>query len=577
MPEDYYVNSGIRQGTSGFGSCSKSVAVALLPDRLDIIARRGQSIAFTKRISITLASDPVAWISDLHRICELLKEVVQENNLGGIPTFVVYDSPTQIVDLVNFDISSPNQAREATILSCAESIPYSLDEAVTEAIVIGRDPSEDDPQTHILLVADRQDVASAIVEMIEDAGLEFRTATPLHATIIAKLACTSLNNSHTYQGWLYAGNNNSFFVVAGNGKLLFGRNIQIGLETLVESLTRPIHSISDSPAVELDMAAARKILHKYGVASGDKVVNHEPKLTLNQIVPLMQPILQRFVVELRQSLRFSLPQLQSEPITIAITGPGCSVPGFALLLGQELDLPVTVDSRYEDYDYSCPSSPGNDAVIATNNRPFLERMNLQPPEVAHQQTTKRIGRWFLAGLVASLAIVAMDTLSMQLRINGLLVQEEEIAGQVAGMDSLRRTQTQLISAVKDMDILNATMDEHIGGCFDMRSILQELSQLTPQSIKLNNLAFMRSSKGLLATFDGFATANETIEQESELESYIDLLKQSPLFTDVLLRNVQIAVVNGSSGDRFEASFRAIELPFKYVSANDSPNKAELKP
>ena len=207
MSEDHYVNSGTRQGTTGFGLSSKSVAVALLPDRLDIIARNGQSIEFAQRISIELGTDPVAWISDLRHIGELLKEVVQENDLGGIPTFVVYNSPTQIVDLAELNISSASQAREAAILSCAEAIPYSLDAAVTEAIVIGHDPTDDEPQTHVLLVADRQDIATAIVDMIEEAGLEFQTATPLQATIIAKLAGSALRNSQAYQGWLYLGNN----------------------------------------------------------------------------------------------------------------------------------------------------------------------------------------------------------------------------------------------------------------------------------------------------------------------------------------------------------------------------------
>lgn len=577
ISEDQYVNSGIRQGTTGLGLSSKSVAVALLPDRMDIIARSGQSIEFARRILIKLDSDPVVWISNVRQICDLLKDVVEENDLRGIPTYVVYDSPTQVVDLVGFNINSPSQAREAAILSCAESIPYSLDVAVTEAIVIGRDPSDDDPQTHVLLAADRQDITTAIVDLIEEAGLVFQTATPLQATVIASLAGTSLHNSHTYQGWLYAGNSSSFFVVAGQGKLRFGRNIQIGLETLVESLTRPIRSTRDTPAVELDMATARKILHKYGVASGNEVINHEPRLTLNQIVPLTQPILQRFVVELRQSLRYGLSQSQNQPITLAITGPGCSIPGFASLLGQELNLPVTVDSRYVDYDYSCPSSPGNDAVIATNNRPFLERMSVQPPDVSRKQDSTHIRRWLLASLVAALAIVGMNTLSMELRLNGLRTQEKAIVGQLAGIEALQKTKTQLFGAIEDMDKLNTTIADHIGGYYDLRSILQELSLITPQSIQLDNLVFMRGSDGLIATMNGFAIAAKAAEQKSELEAFIELLKQSPLFTNVLLKNVQVAIVNENSGDRFEASFQAIELPSSYVSVNIATSKGGLKP
>ena len=151
----------------------------LWPDRFDVVVRKLGTVVAARRIPITLSDDPNQWPKDVYNEADHLREVVAELGVEGAPTVVVYVSPTQAVDLVSLTMDSPSQARKAAILGCMETIPYPFDTAVAEAAVIGRDDTETDAQTHVVVAVDRQDVTGAIVEMTEAAGLDFQSATPI--------------------------------------------------------------------------------------------------------------------------------------------------------------------------------------------------------------------------------------------------------------------------------------------------------------------------------------------------------------------------------------------------------------
>ncbi len=554
------MSPGIRLATPDFGLKPKSVAVALLPDRIDVVVRTRGALVAARRIPITLSFDPNTWAKGVREAADDLRDVVVELGVERAPTAVVYTSPTQAVDLVSLKLDSPSQARAAAILGCMETIPYPFDAAVVEAAVIGRDRAEDNGQIHVVVAADRQDVTGAIVEMTEAAGLEFQSATPIAATIIARLAGQALRNLPTERGWLYVGDHGSFFVLGGRGILRFGRAITIGLETLVESLTRPIRSSGTAERSELDVREARDILYRRGIAGADEVVHDDPRLTMSQLAPLVQPVLQRFVVELRQSIRFGVPEIERDSVMLVVTGPGSAVPGFAALLGRELALPVSLDSRYAAYVYDSPASAGSDGNLAVANRRYLTQMNLQPKEITQRRQARRLRRWLWTGVSAALVIIALNTLWLEVRLGELRGQEAALAHETAGLETLHDTQARLAAAVQAMDGLRGTIAQQIGAHVDFHALFQELSRLTPQSIQLTTLSFRRAGDQMIGTASGYAAASQDANGQTELEPFIKALKLSPIIDNVELMNVRVASVGGTTGERFEAGFQAIAIP-----------------
>ncbi len=101
---------------------AKTVAIELLPDRIDVAVRRGNQVVGGTRIPIALDSEPDEWARVVRGSAGLLRDVVQELGVSGAPAVVVYRSPTQAVELVSVPLRSVGQARDAAVLSGTESL-----------------------------------------------------------------------------------------------------------------------------------------------------------------------------------------------------------------------------------------------------------------------------------------------------------------------------------------------------------------------------------------------------------------------------------------------------------------------
>ena len=94
-------------------------------------------------------------------------------------------------------------------------------------------------------------------------------------------------------------------------------------------------------------------------------------------MPQIQPVLQRYVVELRQSLRFGLPEEERDAIEISVSGPGSMIFGLPELIAWELKLKFSVDSQPSGFDHKSPGTEGSVRVEAMENTSFRDQLNLQ--------------------------------------------------------------------------------------------------------------------------------------------------------------------------------------------------------
>ncbi len=536
----------------------KTVVIALLPDRVDVAVRRGGRTLGGKRIPIELDSDPGDWLKTVQSSVPALQAVVDELGIEGAPTVVVYRSPTQSVELVSLPLRSATQARGAALLTGTESLPYSVRDALCEALVVGRDSGRDEPQTHAVVAAERDDIAGAIVELVESSGLSFVSATPTDAVLLARIVRAALREKSADRGWLYIGEMSSFFVVTGQGMLRVRRCINIGLQTIATSLTRPIRSRTGGDPIELSPEVARQILHSSGV-NIDRVTHGPIELSRDQIMPLMQPVLQRYIVELRQSLRFGLSDEQRRRLSITVMGPGSAIPGLVDLIARELGVQAASDPQQADYDYRVPGSEGSELVDATSDRRLLSNLNLQSRGTADRRRLGRLRRWLWTGAAAAIAMVAFDGFQSHLGLEQARQDVEDLVREATRMQEIEATRVRLVEAVEAMTTLQQIVVDQIGGHADLSAFMQELTHLTPESVRLTALSFRHDGDTTRGQLTGYAFAVEAGGAD-RLEDFIEALKSSPLVEDVVLEKVNIGALHGRSGRRFDAHLIAISVP-----------------
>jgi Tfp pilus assembly PilM family ATPase len=510
---------------------STTVAIELLSDRIDVAAIKGGRVGSSRRIPVELPSESTAWAKSVRSAGDNLRSAIEEMAVSGAPARVVYRSPTQAVDLASFELRSASQACAAAKLPCMESLSYAGTAALCEAMAVGRDRSGPNRRWHVVVAADRIDVVRAIVETVESAGLAFESAIPIDAAIMAGLVHRALEHQGAQHGWLHFGKHSSFFIIGGQGRISFERSIALGTETIVRSLTRPIR-LPDEEAIELDHDTAKKIVHEHGIPETDEAVHDDPQLTRRHIMPQIQPVLQRYVVELRQSLRFGLPESERDSIDIAVSGPGSTVPGLSELMAWELKLKIAPDPQYASFDYRVPADKGSELLDATKDRRFLDCLNLQPGDTAERRQIGRMRRWMWSGAAVALAMIAFDGVRLGLRLSDTRREEATLKTAAAELKSLEQTHQKLNSALVAMGELEQTLAEEIGARADLGAILQELSRLAPESVRLNSMRFSREEGVMVA----------------------------PLFINAVLNNVDLDAAGERSGRRFEATSQVVLAP-----------------
>jgi len=526
---------------------------------MDVAVVGGNGIAASARLPLELSNEPTTWAKTVRGTGGELKEIVRELGAEGCSVRVLYRSPAQSVDLHSFALRTSSQACAAAVLPLAESLPYSINSANLDAVAVGRDASGADRRWHVVVGADRGDIIRAIVEMVETAGLQFDSATPIDAAILAGVVRSALAYAGPQHGWLHFGKHSSFFVLGGSGRVRFVRSIALGTETIVSALTRPIRSGDEAP-INLDRDTAQRIFYDHGIPDNDDVLDESLQIRRRHIMPQIQPVLQRYVVELRQSLRFGLSEDERTAIEITVSGPGSTIPGLSELIAWELNLKFTTDARYIDYDFRAPAGDGSELRDALGNTQFLDRLNLQPAEAALRRQASRLRRWLWTGAAAAMVFIALDAVQISSKLSDARRQAAAVSIAAQEGAGMQETHRKILAAGAALHELEQTIAAEAGAALDMRAILQELSLATPASIKLNSVRFTRLGDIVTARLHGRAIEIDKATGQTEVRLFIMALKKSPLFRDAGLRDVERGSFAEGNGERFEASFEAVLAP-----------------
>lgn len=569
---------------------TRRVIIELLPTSIIVALSDGGRVVASRQLDVRLLVEPAEWVKGVAHLATPIGEFVREHNAQGVPATVLYRSPTQAVDLVSLALGSRSEACAAAQLGIFDAVSYSPTSAVCEAVVVGRDRSHGQPrQYHIVVAADRDDIIHAIVHMVEEAGLSFASATPRDATVLAKLAQSSLEcaaSSDKGSATLYIGDYSSHFLYASNGSLCFSRKVNLGVRSMAEVLARPFrlerregsaNVAADDGMIRLSEAEALAILLKHGLANRTARVHEELQLHCYDLLPLIQPMLQRSIVELRQSLRFGVPDEAREGVAITCTGPGSSVPGIAELISAELEVPVVRDAAMEVGVN--PDSGDTDCLLHfdASDASFCEEMNLQPAPMAQARRVSRLKRWMWTGAAAAIAVIAFDAVRFNVRAAEARRTAEALTSRAASDEALRATAKRLMTSMEQMKQLDQLIDQEIGARVDFRAALHELSRITPRSVRYTNITFRRSQGVMAGSLSGFAVQASNDLQSTELRSLVEALRDSPLFANVVLGSVQFTSLGDRSGEQFETSLHALPARTTMAQTNVASAREENAP
>lgn len=533
----------------------KNVVIELMPAWIDVTVLRAGDEPETRRLPVTPESDPASWIKVLRRCAVSLREHVDELGIAGAEATVLYRSPTQVIDIMGFPVSASRQAIDAAELGCIDALPYSSLSAVTRALILGRDAHGEEKATHVLVAAERDDVAETIFKVLGEAGLRVGSMTPIEGAVMARFFRGELTRNEPSRATLYLGDHTSWFVVTDHGRLLYARRIDLGIESLVMSMTRPLYRSTGEEPVELTIDDARRVLHRFGVPLFNAEIDPKKGLRGEHMIPLVQPVLQRFIVEIRQSLRFGVDEEYRTKAVFDLKGPGSVLPRVGTLLAEELDLELLEHDPEAD---GAPVPEMGERTEALIDRRTLGQLNLLPRDESRRRRTHRIRRWLWTGAAAAILVIAADGTRQHLRLEAVRDNAEMFAAQVQDLEALEKTRAKLEAVLGARTHVESSIRSELGRRADYRATMKEISRITPESVRLGMLRIDRMDRTSVVRLGGSAFRDD--DGRTELQRFIESIKDSPLFTTVVLQNVHLAAIGGRDGEQFEATFEIVSVP-----------------
>lgn len=552
------------------------VAIELSPSRLEVAVLRGRKVARAAAVRIHCPDWEPRWPAALDSMKKELADLVTGLGASGATATVLLSGPTAAVNVHSCPARAGSAAAcSAAILALGNNFVGPIEESARAVLPLLRDRAaagaNDKPMRHVLAFADSEPTAQAVARWIESAGLRFGGLIPLDAVeaLAAVHAATSTGDRADVRASLWIGEHHSVLAVGTPGHLRFVRSIALGTESLVDALTRPIvrrGAPSGGDGITLSREQGRSLLMRAGIPEISQIIDEERGLDGGAILPLLQPTLQRFSLEVKQSLRFGLTESERNGAMLSILGAGRLCPGLEANLRGHL---AAQDSRPQAASESPPASGGEyvssthgavHAMTAFRDAPPL----LMPRARGDSLTLRRVRVALRLGIAACLALVALD---------GILAWNEVLQSSV-GDAEVSATQVDALVAARDAEsMLASAVRARVGAFPALGPWLAEVSRAATGRVSLASVAMEQAEGEFAARIKGFAPTAPS-ETRGGLREFIDEVSACPLVRNASLRHTQRSAGEHADEQAFEIAVTFVELPISAARTDAGPASEE---
>lgn len=531
----------------------RQVIVELSPTRVELAVLRGAAVQ-TRASERLPGPQPDTWDKVLAAVGPVLKKLVAQEDAAGARATVIYSSPTAATGV----FSCPRQAGtaraiNAATLALAEAAGFPLESNASDLRIMATDRSskgDAGSQTHTLAVADSDDTIKALESCVGSAGLEAESFLPVDAALLA-LAVTralELSSAQTSPVVLYIGEHTSVLAAGSGGRLKFARQISLGTESLVEAISREMRTSEGTVTLKGD--EARQVLATIGIPGRDQVVLERPRVTGDAVLPMVQPLLQRWVVEIRQSLRFGLDEAERSRAAFHTLGPGAAVPRLPKIIADQLGVKVA-----EQADPSATAG-AIDALVSA-----APGVSLVPRRTHLARAGSRLRRAMIIGASAAAVMIFADATLTRAELSR---REGEVRQNKARLDELRA-----VTALRDrvtaeqqaLGLAKKRAAAKIGDAAPWDAAMVMLSRKTPRVIRLVDVNFTIEGGRPVARLSGIAPMlDRGAEGTSPLKTYMDSLSQTPIVRLCRLGATQRIRKDGGDLQSFEMTLTLVPFP-----------------
>lgn len=495
------------------------------------------------------------WNAGPQHFTDLVRPLILEAGCENTRATVFYQSPSLVCGL----FSCPAQVRDVTSaarMALADIATMDLTINPWSVQPIARDRKGEPRRRHMAIAADTDQAVSRLTEALTAAGLSGIEAVPMESALIARTVDHALENSTGGRAIvsLHFGQSRSVIIAAHNQRLLLARQVDFGTDRLTEALSHTFNDLTDS---ESRHQTAEAVLFQHGLpAPGQTIEIGSMTLGAGDILPAIQPVLQRMLVEVRQSVRFGLSDLEATPI-VFLSGTGASIPRLADAFASELQLDCIADERI-DVQMNSDLSNAHDAVQSGL------RIRLMPHEELAVGSVRSLRNALYAGSAAALVLGAGHTAMVMQQTQQLQPQVDALRSTVSADRGPSLDPATVTGEVRSVRATIGAIDRTLGPGTDIGALLHELCTLSADMAILTDIE-ITGGHATECRVRGY-TRGESIESAPTVRLLIDRLRESPLIESVRLEGTQSSVLDDQQTQYFSATLKLRSVPYPIISS-----------
>lgn len=562
------------------------VIIEISTRRIGVLVMSGASCIARRSIDLPSGANADSG-SSMSDTAPILQKLVNDLSIRGADTTVAINLPGASAGVFSVAYEAGATAAEtAAILALSDLCSYPVRENPNAVCAVSIDASNSTPrQRHVLAASENAAQLQQVADVCTGAGLRVTRLIPGEAlTLWLCVRSLMSEDEGVARGVLWIGEHSSVLAARAGGALKFVRILSLGTENLIEAMCRPVRVRTASTAqpeeFALSHAKARAILAQIGIPSPGTIIDEARGIEASALLPVIQPVLQRLAIEIKQSLRFGLSEEQRAAMILHVDGPGSIIARLGELIGRQAGV---VAQTGVSFGLLAPATEAEPATITAYNALVGCKVALVSKEESHRRTARRVSAALWAGSACSMALIAFGALSARsAQHNELAVLSTLASGQSpSGLTSTMSTDAagKIMSKAQTIRSAQSRIAEALGQHTDFGAALRAIAQATPPGFTITRIDLTDEDRGAVAMITGQAQSGDDQRFAESLKGFTNALTRSPAISSVTLGGTGRLTTGagntrtdarGEASHRFELTLSLVALPTELAALATAP-------
>jgi len=531
----------------------KRIIVELTPAAIDGAVISCGRVVRSAHLDIEPTDWRQAWEEGLSPFDGKLSELIEALDAPGARVDVAYQSPTSFAEVIVVPVTGSAVVGAAT-LALADHVGFDLGTNPYDACPISTTTINGAKATYTLVIADESRASETLFAWLGRAGLHPASACPASALTLCDAVEEARRERHeSISARLFVDRHCALLTVASGGSVRQVRRIEIGFEDFVTAITRPIlRRDASAEPVSLTPSRAREILCDSGIPGFKTTIDETLGLTGKDVLPLIQPALQRLAIEIKQSLRFELSEDERASIKLTLTGPFGAMPGLGSAICDQIEI-VEGGSRAGKFGRASVREPFmGEPARAKRLACLTSAHSLVSEQIKSEQRVESFRVGLRAGVALAVIALVASAFFMNAQIRGQRDASKNLGAAMGVVDQIIGINEQIQARSDTLAATRQRMDVAIGLTTHWSDVLAALPGLVPDSVVLADIEGTERSERMPPRLELTGIARNHDEQtcQSALNEFIESLNACPLVT-----SVDLGVTNRLSADETTEAIR----------------------